>query len=139
MKNNQSEIILSGRLRGQKRYNLRGLMDVDLKASELAEELGISVHQVYRVYVPLGCPHTRDEYNHIWINGKEFKEWYEELYKKRKPRKDQTWCVSCKRFVKLENPTTAKSENLVYYLSNCPICGKLTAKIVDHKRRGGSE
>jgi len=132
----QSKIILRGRLKGQQRYNLRGLMDVDLKASELAEELGISKNQIYRVYVPLGCPHTRDEHNHIWINGKQFKEWYEELYKKRKPKKDQTWCVSCKQFVKLENPTKAISGSLVYYLSTCPRCQKQTAKIVDHKKRG---
>jgi len=134
-----SKIILRGRLKGQQRYNLRGLMNVDLKASELAEELGISKNQIYRVYVPLGCPHTRDEHNHIWINGKQFKEWYEELYKKRKPKKDQTWCVSCKKFVKLENPITEKSGSLVFYISICPVCEKQTAKIIDHKRRGGSE
>lgn len=135
----QREKILRGRLKGKQRYNLRGLMDVDLKASELAEELGITIQQVYRVYVPFGCPHSRDEYNHIWINGKQFKEWYEELYKKRKPKKDQTYCVSCKQYVKLENPTKAQSGSLVYYLSTCPQCKKLTAKIVDHKKRGDSE
>jgi len=66
----QEEIILAGRLNGIQRNRLKRLLDMMYKPSELAEEVGFSLQQVYRVYVPGGCPVERDSRNHIWINGK---------------------------------------------------------------------
>lgn len=72
------EIKLKGRLKGCQRMRLIKLFDMLYKPSELAEEVGFTRRQVYRVYIPAGCPHKRDEHKHIWINGKAFREWYEE-------------------------------------------------------------
>ena len=41
----------------------------------LAEEIGIQSKQIYRVYIPEGCPHERTESRHILINGELFREW----------------------------------------------------------------
>lgn len=71
---------MRGRLKGFQRMRLRKLLDMMYLPSELAEEIGFHVQQVYRVYVPLGCPHDRDAKNHLWINGKAFAEWYGEKY-----------------------------------------------------------
>jgi len=72
------EMHLKGRLNGSQRMRLIKLLDMLYKPSELAEEVGFTRRQVYRVYIPSGCPHTRDEKRYIWINGKAFREWYEE-------------------------------------------------------------
>ena len=42
---------------------------------ELADEIGFNVRQMYRVYIPNGCPHNRDDSRHLWINGLEFRNW----------------------------------------------------------------
>lgn len=65
-----------GRLNGRQRSRLSGLLDMLYTPSELASEVGFSVRQVYRVYVPAGCPVFRDEKGRLWINGKGFFDWY---------------------------------------------------------------
>ena len=61
---------------------MRKLLDMLYTPKELAEEIGINVRQVYKVYIPAGCPNERDDYRHIWINGRAFQEWVEKTYKK---------------------------------------------------------
>lgn len=134
MRSDPDEILLAGRLRGKQRNRLRRLLNMMYRPSELAEEIGFNQDQVYMVYIPLGCPHERDEHNHIFINGIDFRDWYLERYKKRKLGKDQTFCVSCKRVVKLVDPVKQQDGYLIYYISNCPDCGKRTAKIVENKK-----
>lgn len=136
VKMSQDNFILKGRLKGRHKLKLRALMDIDYKISEISNELEISTSRFYNVYVPMGCPHVRDNQNRIFINGLLFKDWYESIYKKRTLNKDQTFCVSCKQVVKLINPKKKQKGNLYYYLSDCPNCGKRTAKIVDQKKRG---
>ncbi|KAA3646163.1 MAG: hypothetical protein DWQ07_08025 [Chloroflexi bacterium] len=132
----QPEIILKGRLDGRQRNRLKSLLNMMYKPSELAEEVGFSIDQVYRVYVPLGCPHERDERNHIWINGQLFREWFEDVYKKRKLASNEAFCLTCKMSVEMRNPERKKTgDGLVYVLCDCPNCGRRLAKIIDQKKR----
>ncbi len=124
-----------GRLKGAQRHKLFKLLYMKYKPSELAEELDIPVEWFYRIYIPLGCPHERDEGKHIWIVGTEFREWYLEIYRKHKLRDDQGYCVSCKRPVDIIDPIEHESNDWLYLLSQCPRCGKNVAKILGQKRR----
>jgi hypothetical protein len=133
---NQDEILLRGRLDGQKRNRLVKLLDMLYKPSELAEEIGFTVRQVYRVYIPAGCPHERDHRGHLWINGKLFREWFEEVYKKRKLARYEAFCLSCKKAVKIVGPIEKQEGRLIYWLSDCPNCGRRLARIVNKEKRG---
>ena len=105
------------------------------KPSEIAAEVGFTVRQVYRVYIKLGCPHQRDQRNHIWINGKAFANWYKEIFPKLKITKDQVFCLTCKKAVDLFEPTKNQKEGLNYLLSLCPRCGRKLVKIISNKKR----
>ncbi len=128
--------ILKGRLNGKQRNKLKGLFDMMYSPKELAEEVGFHIDQVYAVYVPLGCPHERDNKNHILINGEVFADWYSNIYTKIKLSHDETFCLTCKKGVKIVNPKEQKKNDIVYLLSDCPVCGRHNlTKIIDKKRR----
>jgi Zn finger protein HypA/HybF involved in hydrogenase expression len=129
MADKSEKIILKGRLSGTQRNRLTRLLDMLYKPSELAEEVGFTRRQVYRVYIPVGCPHTRDEKRYIWINGKAFREWYEETYPRISLAKNETFCMTCKKPVKIINPTKEKKGRLHYLISYCPNCGRKLARI----------
>ncbi len=129
------KVILQGRLDGSKRNKLKGLLNMLYTPFELSEEIGISKNQVYRVYLPNGCPHTKDSNNRILIHGVSFKSWYEITYKKIHLEKNQAWCVSCKKVVVVLNPERKQKGRTIYNLYDCPDCGKRIAKIVDAKRK----
>jgi predicted RNA-binding Zn-ribbon protein involved in translation (DUF1610 family) len=131
----QAEYLHQGRLNGSQRNKVKGLFDMLYTPKEFAEEIGINQDQVYRVYVPAGCPHTKDKQNHILINGKNFKSWYEENYQKRTLEKDQAYCVTCKQIVKVINPERRQKQNLVYCASICPRCGNTVIRFIDAKRK----
>ena len=133
---NQDEILLKGRLNGKQRNRLGKLMNMMYKPSELAEEVGFTVRQVYRVYILAGCPHERDDRRRLWINGKEFREWAEEVYKKRELAVDEAFCLTCKKPVKMIGQVEQRKDRLVYYICNCPFCNRKLARIVDRKKRG---
>ena len=124
------EMILKGRLSGSQRNRLVRLLDMLYKPSELAEEIGFTRRQVYRVYIPAGCPHSRDEKRYIWINGNEFREWYEETYPRVSLAEDEAFCLTCKKPVKLINPTRKQKGRLHYWVSECPYCGRNLARII---------
>jgi hypothetical protein len=130
----QELTILSGRLDGKQRNRLKRLLDMDYKPSELAGELGINLNQIYRVYIPLGCPHQTEGQRHISINGKAFQHWYLEKYQKAKIKDDETFCKTCRKAVKLVQPSSGKKGGLDYVLSNCPNCGRRISKIVGCKK-----
>ena len=133
----QKEVrLLRGRLNGAQKNRLRNLFDMIYKPKELADEIGFNVRQVYRVYIPNGCPHERDEWRHIWINGLEFKNWIESTYKKIRLKKDQGYCKSCDKAVKLINTElkTTKLCDTDYLLGNCPYCGRKIPRIVENRR-----
>ena len=133
----QKEVrLLRGRLNGAQKNRLRNLFDMIYKPKELADEIGFNVRQVYRVYIPNGCPHERDEWRHIWINGLEFKNWIESTYKKIRLKKDQGYCKSCDKAVKLINTElkTTKLGDTDYLLGNCPNCGRKIPRIIENRR-----
>jgi len=127
-------IIIRGRLNGKQRNLLKGLFDMLYTTRELAEEIDISIDQIYRVYVPGGCPCERDSRNHIFINGKLFKEWYEKTYKKQSLNKNQAFCLTCKKPAAIEKKERLIKNGLIYDLVICPYCGRKISKIVDYKR-----
>jgi len=130
MANKSDEIILKGRLNGTQRNRLVRLLDMLYTPSELANEIGFEVRQVYRVYLHLGCPFTKDTYGRYWINGKEFRLWVEQVYKKRKLKSNEAFCLTCKKPVEMISPRKRKEGRLYFYLCNCPICGRRLAKII---------
>jgi len=101
------------------------------RPGELADEVGFSIDQIYRVYIPIGCPHTRDKRRHIWINGKSFMEWYADFYKKRGLHENESFCLTCRKGVEKINPKEHKKNGLIYEISYCPGCDRKLAKIVD--------
>lgn len=134
MADKSDKIILKGRLSGTQRNRLVSLLDMLYKPSELAEEVGFTRRQVYRVYIPAGCPHMRDEQRHIWINGKVFREWYEENYPRVSLAQDEIFCLTCKKGVKIINPKKEKKERLHYLTSYCPNCGRKSTKIITREK-----
>lgn len=131
----QDEISLKGRLNGQQRTRLGKLLDMMYKPSELAEEIGFTRRQVYRVYIPAGCPHEKDENGRLWINGKSFREWVEENYKKRKLARNEAFCLTCKKPVKMIKPIEKQEGRLIYWLCDCPECGRKLARIINREKR----
>lgn len=131
MINSSNELILRGRLDGRQRNRLKRLFDLFYTPSELSEEIGFTIDQVYRVYVPLGCPHKRDKRNHILINGIEFKDWYIKNYKKTSLKENEIFCLTCRKAVEIKNHKQQKKNGLLYILCSCPNCGRKLAKIMD--------
>lgn len=130
-----TEYLLKGRLDGKQRNKLKGLFDMMYSPRELAEEVGFHIDQVYAVYIPMGCPHQRDTNNHILINGEAFAGWYSKVYTKIKLAHDETFCLTCKKGVKIVKPQEQTKNDLVYILSVCPVCGRKLTKIIERKRR----
>ena len=139
MLENDAIIFLRGRLSGQQRNRLVKLLDMLYSPSELAQEIGFTVRQVYRVYIPAGCPNERDQLRRIWINGKSFREWVEEIYKKRYLARNEAFCLTCKKPVKVVNPVEKKEGRLIYWLCYCPECGRKLARIVNREKRGNDQ
>lgn len=128
------EVILRGRLDGKQRNRLKRLLNMLYTPSELARELEISTDQIYRVYIPLGCPHHREGQRHIQINGAEFQKWYLSIYQKAKIQEDETFCKTCCKAVKIFQPITQQKNGLSYILSTCPTCGRKLTRIIDCKK-----
>lgn len=128
---NENETILKGRLDGKQRNRLKRLLDMDYSPGELADEIGIDKNQIYRVYIPLGCPNERKDQKHIQINGKKFIDWYLSHYQKAKIKEDETFCKTCRKAVKIFQPSDKKKSGLSYVLSTCPNCGRKLSKIID--------
>ena len=131
----QTDLIFKGRLNGSQRNKVKGLLDMMYSPRELAEEIGINKNQIYRVYIPLHCPHERDKKGRIQIHGISFRDWYGNKYKKIQLEKNQAWCGSCKKAVEIKSPERFVKGRLVYVLFVCPVCGKKVAKIIDAKRK----
>lgn len=133
---NQEVNLQRGRLDGAQKNRLRKLFDMLYKPKELADEIGFNVRQIYRVYIPNGCPHQRDERRHIWINGIEFRNWIEKTYKKIRLKPDQGYCRKCNKAVTLKNPIlkTTKLGDTDYLLGECPYCGRRIPRIVENRR-----
>jgi hypothetical protein len=97
----------------------------------LASEIGFTTRQIYRVYIPCGCPHIKDEKKHLSINGKVFAEWYEATYPKQTLSENEAFCLTCKKPVTMSNPTQQKKGPLRYWICLCPVCGRKLARIIN--------
>ena len=135
MEEDRSIVLLKGRLDGNQRNRLAKLLDMLYTPSELAEEIGFHVRQIYRVYIPCGLPHNRDEKNRIWINGKEFKGWVRDVYQKRELGVNEAFCLTCKKAVKMVNPERKQEGRLFFYICYCPECGRKLARIITKGKR----
>lgn len=135
MNKNTQSILIKGKLNGKQRNRVKSLLDMMYTPRELSEEIGVNKNQIYRVYIPLGCPHERDEKDHILINGEVFKAWVIDLYKKKHLKGNQAYCVSCKQIVEIIAPETASKNGVVYKLSTCPNCGNHVTRIVSSKKK----
>lgn len=131
-----AEIILKGRLKGYQRAILPYLLNMMYRPSEIAEEIGFTTRQFYRVYIPLGCPHERDKRNHIWINGIAFAAWYEITYAKATLKDNEAYCQTCRKPVKMTNKSKHRKGELTYWICNCSICDRRLARIIDKDKRG---
>ena len=129
------EMLLKGRLKGFQRLALAKLLDMEYTPGELAMEVGFTRRQVYRVYIHYGLPYRRDETKHLWINGKAFREWYEATYPRIKLGIDEGFCLTCKKGVKMNNPKREKRKRLVYWVFNCPTCGRKIPRIIKQEAR----
>lgn len=127
--------ILKGKLNASQRRRLISLLDMMYQPQELADEVGFTRRQIYRVYLKLGCPHQRNENGHIFINGKAFREWYLSTFKKAEMKSDESFCLSCKKPVKIVNPKTEQRADITYLVSNCPNCGRRLTRIISNRRK----
>ena len=128
-----NEIELRGRLSGQQKTRLQNLFDMMYRPSELADEIGFDKRQIYRVYLPLGLPHDRNQRNHVWINGLVFRDWILEYYKKVKLKENEAFCLTCKKPVEIINPIHNEIHSLIYITCDCPHCGRKLSKILTRK------
>ncbi len=134
MEENNETVILKGRLNGKQRNRLKRLLDMMYSPGELAKEIGIAKNQIYRVYVPLGCPHERDTHNRIEINGMAFASWYEGEFKKASVGEGETFCKTCQKAVKIVDGEEHRKGQLTYVISCCPVCGRKLTRIIDCSR-----
>ncbi len=131
---NDKRPIIRGRLKGNQLRKLPGLLDMLYTPSELADTVGFTRRQVYRAYLPLGCPHEKDEAGHIFINGRQFQEWYRTTYKKIRLEENEGFCLACKCVVKLANPVKKQRGNYYYWEATCPNCNGKLAKAITRGR-----
>jgi hypothetical protein len=107
-----------------------GLLPMLYTVRELAEEIAIP-ERTLRDWLSHGAPHTRDRLSHIWIEGRAFAGWVQSLRRKSngtRMKKDEGYCMTCKRAVVMLNPTHDPSASrLIYIHGACPVCnGKVT-------------
>ncbi len=131
----KQEMLFKGRLKGYQRMKLAKLLDMHYTPGELANEIGFTRRQVYRVYLKYGCPHIRDERRHIFINGIEFRKWYEATYPRTTLAEDEGFCLTCKKAVKMKEPVKKQKEHLVYWTFYCPACGRKIPRIIKQEKR----
>ena len=124
---------LRGRLSGQQKTRLKKLLNMMYKPSEIADEISFELRQIYRVYIPLGLPHEKDENGRIWINGWQFRDWAINTYKKPVIGNNEAYCLTCKKPIEINNPEWNEKEGLFYLICYCPVCGRKIARIVDRK------
>lgn len=104
-----------------------GLLPMLYKVGELAKSLSIPDRTI-RDWLVAGAPHSRDNRDNLWINGKEFADWVTSLRKKRKHKKleqGEAYCVRCNQVVAMTEVTThARHGKLVMISGKCPNCGR---------------
>ena len=130
-----SPIILRGRLKGPQIARLQGLLNMLYTPKELADTIGFSRRQVYRVYMHLGCPFQRDASGHVWINGAEFRDWVRRTYTKPTMAENESFCLTCREPVAIVDAHLESRGDISYLISSCPKCGRRLTRILKNRRR----
>jgi hypothetical protein len=105
-----------------------GLLPMQYTAHEIVEELRIP-ESTLRDWLLRGAPHSRDEYNHLWVNGRRFAAWVEEQRKSkhRSPRKlkeGEGYCMRCNQIVEMLDPIVRHIKGKLFHTKGqCPTCG----------------
>ena len=104
------------------------LLDMMYKPSEIAEEIGVTVDTIYRSYLPAGLPFIREN-NSIWIHGRSFAKWAEELAASQQRQRPglpagHGYCMKCNKPVPMNNPIVVFTNRYIQInQSPCPTCG----------------
>ena len=108
-----------------------GLLQMQYKVRELAEELGVP-ESTLRDWLKRGVPYQRDSRNHIWIVGIEFARWVEsnrKMKRKAKLKDDEAYCFRCKKRLKLINPIKKPIKGkLIHIKGTCSRCGCVSTR-----------
>ena len=106
---------------------MRSLLHMWYTPAELAGEIGVSVQWIRRYCLPAGCPHRRDETDHIWIDGQAFVDWADQNCRRhrRKLEPGQAWCMRCMEPVDMVGDLTATPTNRILETvqGECAKCG----------------
>jgi len=95
---------------------------------EIAEDLDVP-ETTLRDWLNHGAPHSRDESNHIWIDGKQFAAWVDNQRNARKKSTHQLqtgegFCMRCNAIVKIQDGEIRPVKGHLSHLKGkCPICG----------------
>ena len=94
--------------------------------AEVAAEIGVTIDQIYRSYLPAGCPHARDESGHIWMEGAEFREWALRTFKHASAGmgENQAYCLRCRKPVEIVQPMIRPTNRYLELVrGKCAECG----------------
>ena len=113
----------------------RRLLNMKYKRSEIAEEIGCNVQSVYKVYIPAGCPHERED-GRLWIVGDLFRDWMLACQReavaegRAKLEESQGYCVVCEKAVEMAGPFAVKSVSIHLELlqGRCSECGAVVSR-----------
>ncbi len=115
---------------GKKLYHLMAvraprLLPMLYTPGELAEELGLSSRTI-REWTRKGMPHQRDAKGYLWIQGREFAQWFDELRRSAKHhrlKENEAYCLRCRQVVTLTPTETKQVGKMILKKGRCPQCG----------------
>jgi RNase P subunit RPR2 len=58
-------------------------------------------------------------------------QWYIRNYQKANVKRDETFCKTCRKPVKIVDGSVIRRDKISYILSVCPNCGRKLSKIID--------
>ncbi len=105
-----------------------GLLPMLYTPREIAEELDLP-EKTLRDWLTQGAPHSRDERDHLWVDGRQFAAWVEAQRQiKRqshgKLKEGEGYCLRCNQIVQIENPVVCHIKGKLYHIKGkCPTCG----------------
>ena len=103
-----------------------GLLPMLYTPTELEEDLRVPARTV-REWIKKGMPHQRDVRGHILIDGSQFAEWVRSHRRVRASRRladNEAYCLQCRKFVVLQNPTQVGEGRRGLLKGICPECGR---------------
>jgi hypothetical protein len=103
-----------------------GLLPMLYTPTELEEDLRVPARTV-REWIKKGMPHQRDVRGHILIDGRRFAGWVRSHRRVRASRQlaeNEAYCLQCRKFVELQNPTQVGEGRRGLLKGTCPECGR---------------